>query len=149
MGEIQEIIAWGLEIAKVLGMYGPLGMSSLFLMLAIRFYQTDSLQQMLPKRVRWSSLSPLAKILLPVGGSLLAALLAILGGASAPLVLPLAAACAGGAILGHHGTKALGGMLYNREVKKDAFYEPSPMREKMSIIVPLPKLKDVLLNKAP
>ena len=149
MSEFQEILQWGLVTFKVLAGFGPLGAASLCLMLAIRFYQTESIQQMLPARMRWSNLSQLAKLLIPVGGSLLAALLAMLGGASASLILPFVGVVAVGSIAGHHATKALGSAMYNAEVKKNPFYEPSPFRALSSIVVPLPKIQDLLHDNTP
>lgn len=147
MDELKTLLEWGLELFKALAAFGPLGKASVFLMLAIRFYQTDFIQNFLPKWMRWSSLNDLAKVLIPVGGSLLAACLALLGGASASLIVPYAMVVAGGAILGHHLTKKTGEVLFDRAVKKDPFYVPSPLRNAMSIAVPLPKAGDKLEPK--
>ncbi len=149
MEEIQPLIEWGLTAFKVLGPLGPLGLASLFLMLAVRFYQADFIQSFLPSRVRWSNLSDLAKFLVPVGGSLLAAVLALFGGASAPLIVPLALVVAFGSMGAHKLTKMAGGALYDSATKKNPFYEPSPFRKALSIVVPLPKANAKLYDKVP
>lgn len=149
MEELKPLIEWGLEVFKALAAFGPLGKASVFLMLAVRFLQTDFIQSLLPEQVRWSRLKPWVKVAIPVGGSLLAACLALLGGASAPLIVPYALVVAGGAILGHHMTKKLGTMVAESALKKNPFYEPGAVRRVASIVFPLPKIDDKLLDKRP
>lgn len=146
---MEELLTWAFEAFKTLAAYGPLGMAGALLMIAVRLLQLPSIQAVLPDRVRWVNLPPLAKVFVPVGGSLLAALLAIVGGASAPLSISLALAAAGLSIGGHHATKALGEALYMGALKKDAQYVPSPLRDKMSIVVPFPRVEPVVFAKAP
>lgn len=149
MDELKELLPYALDLYKLLASSGPVALLGGGLMVLLRLYRTDVVQSLLPNRVRWSSLSPMAKFLLPVGCSLLAALIAILGGASAPLVVPMALAAAGLSIAGHHGTKALGEKLYESTLKKDPYYEPSKARMLMSLALPLPKPKLELIDKAP
>src|SRR3990167_2113195 len=138
---MEELLTWSFEAVKMLAAFGPLGVAGACLMIAVRLLQLPAVQALLPARVRWSNLPSLAKVLVPVGGSLLAALLAIAGGASAPLTIPLALAAAGLSIGGHHATKALGQVLTNAGLKAEGpSYTPSPWRDKMSIVVPLGKI---------
>lgn len=128
---------------------GPLGASAFFLMLSVRLLRAENLQSLLPKRVRWSNLSPTAKVLLPMGGSLLAALLAVLGGASAPQVVPLALFVGFSSIGGHHLTKKLGEMLDDKSIKDDPFYEPGKVRQAAHLLLPMKKPDTKLYDKAP
>ena len=147
--DYQELLTWGLSVFNTLAKFGPLGIASATLMVAINLYKTAGVSSLLPTWMRWSSLSPVAKVLLPVGGSLLAAILAMLGGASASLILPLAAGVAGLTIGGHHVMKRLGEALNEAELKKNPFYDPGPIRRVAALVVPLPKADEKLLEKVP
>lgn len=149
MDDFKELIPYALQLYKLLAASGPVALLGGGLMFIVRLYRTDVVQNLLPNRVRWSSLSPMAKFLLPTGCSLLAAVVAILGGASAPLVLPMALAAAGLSMAGHHATKAMGSKLYDMSLQKDPFYEPSKARALMGLALPIPKPKLELLDKAP
>ena len=138
MTELQDFLALaGPALAK----FGPMGGLAALLMFAIRLYQLPGIQTMLPSRARWDRLTPVAKVALPfllsLAGSLL---LAVLGGATVLSSLPAAIGVALGAIGLHHATKAVGSAMYDRELKSNSRYEPTPLRKSAGLIVPLPHL---------
>jgi len=141
-----------LELAAALTGKLPLAAAvGTVLMVLLRLYRSEKLQNFLPKRARWDALHPAAKLALPFAVSLVGSLLLSLGGGAAVLSsLPAALMAALAAIGFHHGTKAFGQAETNMALKREGpSYEPSLARRAASIIVPLGKIPNDVFDRVP
>jgi hypothetical protein len=138
-------------LALFSGNLGPAAAIGTGVLLILRIYRTSALQALLPKRARWDSLHPYAKVGLPFAVSFVGSLLlSLAGGATVLSSLPAALMAALGAIGIHHATKAMGQAETNSQLKAlGPSYTPSPLRNAVSIIVPIGKVPQDLFEKTP
>lgn len=130
---------------------GPIAACGTALMLLIRIYRLEFLQNLLPQRARWESFPPAAKLFLPFGLALLGSfLLSLAGGSTVLSSLAIAIPAAVVAISSHAATKYAGQSLTNSGLKTQGpLYQPSPFRNMASIVVPLGKIPVETFDKTP
>lgn len=130
------LIVDGLKQAWAVGGYW--GVAAAAVMLLIRIYRKEFIQNALPARFRWSNLDVGVKLALTglaaLGGTFVTAMIA---GASPVTALLAALPVALGAIFGHHATELVGTAIdiVMAKVKKGK-YVPGTLRRASSIVLP-------------
>lgn len=129
--ELSSIITSGYQQA---GWAGAIGAA---LMIALRVYRLESLQRWLPVNAQWVSWPIWAKFLTPFLLAFMGFIIPALVGKVALGTAIIGAISSGVAAIGlHHGTKLVGAAEF---AMKQPTATPGALREKLSLVVPIPK----------
>lgn len=119
---------------------GWFGLVAFAVMVGVRAYRLQQVQDLLPDAMQWDKLGDKARKLIVFAASMAgSALVPLLGGADWQTAAWMAFAAWIGAAGLHEGTKKAGAVLQDRAEKKNPEYAPSKARRAASIIVPIPQ----------